>query len=349
MAKLGGILRPHVKTHKSIDVMRKVLAGGNLKGITVSTLHEANYFFKNGVADILYAVSIAPNKLEQVHQLMASGCDLKIILDSLQAAQFVIQYGKVHAITFKVLIELDTDDHRSGVKPEGSELIDIAKVIDENEGAELLGVMTHAGESYACNTPESRLNIARQERDRSLHAAQQLKQAKLPCPVVSIGSTPTAFAIDELNGITEVRAGVYTFFDLVMAGIGVCKQDNIALSVLSSVIGYQHEKGWVITDSGWMSLSRDRGTSNQAIDYKYGVVCDAEGQPIKNLVVSNANQEHGIVSKHFPSDEPLPDLPIGSLLRILPNHACSTSSQYEHYYVVDGDQVIGQWQRTSGW
>ena len=88
--------------------------------------------------------------------------------------------------------------------------------------------------------------------------ADALKDAGLPCPIVSTGSTPTAFSATDTTGITEIRAGVYLFFDLCQAGIGVCGLDDIALSVLTTVIGHQDDKGWAIVDAGWMALSQDR-------------------------------------------------------------------------------------------
>src|SRR2546427_10255749 len=86
--------------------------------------------------------------------------------------------------------------------------------------------------------------------------------------LVSVGSTPTALAASRLDGVTEVRAGVYVFFDLVMRNIGVCTAEDVALSVLATVIGHQADKGWAIVDAGWMAMSRDRGTARQKQDRK---------------------------------------------------------------------------------
>lgn len=90
--------------------------------------------------------------------------------------------------------------------------------------------------------------------------------------------------------MTEVRAGVFTTFDLVMKNVGVCALDDIALSVVSTVIGHNREKGWVFIDAGWMALSRDRGTASQAKDYGYGLVCDLYGSPYNDLCVTTTNQ-----------------------------------------------------------
>jgi len=218
-------------------------------------------------------------------------------------------------------------------------------------GAQLVGVMTHAGSSYALNTPEALAAMAEQERAGCVRAAERLRAQGHACPVVSVGSTPTALSAALLQGVTEVRAGVYVFFDLVMAGTGVCSKDDIALSVLCTVIGHRPETGWLITDAGWMAMSRDRGTRTQALDYGYGLVCDAHGRPIDGLVFNDANQEHGVL--HWQGD-PGADLverfPIGSLLRIVPNHACATGAQHEGYRVLDAHRRVREaWPRFSGW
>ena len=347
---LGGVLRPHVKTCKSIDVLNEIVAGGNTRGITVSTLGEADYFLKNGITDITYAVGIAPNKFGPVADLSARGADLRIILDSCEMAERLATYAALKGYHYRVLIELDTDGHRSGVDPRGDELLRIGRCLHESAKIELVGVLTHAGESYACRSQEALVAMARQERDRSVAAAERLRADGLPCPVVSIGSTPTALAVDDLAGITEVRPGVYVFFDLVMAGLGVCSLDDIAVSVLASVTGFQADRDWAIIDAGWMAMSRDRGTQSQEIDYGYGLIADRHGAPIADLVIGDANQEHGIVRSRQGATSPLSVMNLGDLVRVLPNHACATAAQFDHYVVVAADgTVCGRWDRTGGW
>ncbi len=347
---LGSTLRPHVKTHKCAEIAKRVLAEPGTSGITVSTLQEAEYFFEHGVRDILYAVGIAPNKLARVAALMDRGCDLSIVLDDPVMARHVAKTGVQEGRCYRVMIELDTDGHRSGVDPAGESLLEIGHILQASAGAELLGVMAHAGESYFCESREALLAMARQERDRSVAAAERLRAAGVPCPIVSIGSTPTALAAEELTGVAEVRAGVYVFFDLVMAGIGVCAHDDVAVSVLTSVIGHQRDKGRVITDAGWMAMSRDRGTARQGTDYGYGLVRQSDGSALDMMIVADANQEHGIV-KTMDEGQPLPyeDLPLGTLLRILPNHACATASEFDRYFVIEQERVVAEWERTRGW
>jgi len=342
-------LRPHLKTAKSVDVARRLLPGGDGPA-TVSTLAEAEMFSAAGVRDILYAVGIAPQKLPRVVVLRASGCDLSVILDNVVQAEEVAKASREARDPVPVLIEIDSDGHRGGLRPDDPLLINIGRILHEG-GAELRGVMTHAGESYTVVGNEAHAKFAEIERAAAVDAAKALRAANLPCPVVSVGSTPTAHAARDLTGVTELRAGVYVFFDLVMAGIGVCQQDDIALSVLTTVIGHQHDRGWILVDAGWMAMSRDKGTAAQTVNQGYGVVCDEEGNILPDLILSSANQEHGIITRRSGATTPMPDLPVGTRLRILPNHACATAAQHSHFTVIPADpgSALIEWPRFGGW
>lgn len=348
MQRLGVTFRPHVKTNKCIDVARRMMATPE-GPITVSTLLEADYFAAHGVKDILYAVCIAPNKLGHVMALQDKGVQMTLILDSMAAARFVAERAGAEKRRFNVLIEIDSDGHRSGLKPDAAELLEIARFLSA-AGMPVKGVLTHAGSSYDAPTPEAICAMAEQERAAVVHAAERLRGAGMACPVVSVGSTPTALFAAHLDGVTEVRAGVFVFFDLVMAGLQVCALDDIALSVLSTVIGHQHEKGWTILDAGWMAMSRDRGTAKQAVDQGYGLVCGLDGQPLDDFILVGANQEHGIMAPRSGAVGGARHLPVGTQVRILPNHACSTAAQYGHYKVLSSShEVTASWPRFSGW
>jgi D-serine deaminase-like pyridoxal phosphate-dependent protein len=347
--RLGVTLRPHLKTSKSVDAARRVMSSP-AGPATVSTLREAEQFAAAGVRDILYAVGIAPSKLPQVLALRAAGVDLTVVLDSVEQAHAVAQASRNAGTRIPALIEIDCDGHRSGVLPtDRQRLIDIGRALEA--GAQLRGVMTHAGGSYAARGAEALRQCAEAERRSVVDAATILREAGLPCPVVSVGSTPTAHHAADLTGVTEVRAGVFVFFDLVMAGIGVCRVDDLALSVLATVIGHQRDKGWILIDAGWMALSQDRGTRKQEVDQGYGLVCNIAGEPYADVIVGDANQEHGIITLRPGSDGTLPDLAIGDRVRILPNHACATGAQHPVYHVIRGasGRVEAEWPRFGGW
>jgi D-serine deaminase-like pyridoxal phosphate-dependent protein len=345
---LGPTLRPHVKTSKSLPVVQEQLTAG-ARGITVSTLKEAEEFFDAGIRDILYAVCISPAKLDAVLQLRRRGCDLKVITDSEAAAREIVAHGRANAHAYEVWIEIDVDGHRSGIAPDDDALIAVASILHEGT-MQLGGVMAHAGSSYDCATPQALVAVAEQERAGTVAAAERLRAAGFACPVVSIGSTPTALSAQSLSGVTEVRAGVYVFFDLVMHNVGVCRPEELALSVLTTVIGHQKAKGWAIVDAGWMAMSRDRGSARQQCDFGYGMVCDEQGHPIDGYLMSGANQEHGIVSLAGGVD---PDIesrfPVGTRIRLLPNHACATAAQHPQYQVIEPDGSIRTWSRFYGW
>lgn len=359
--RLGVPLRPHVKTCKSDRVARRIL-GGAPGPITVSTLKEAAEFAAHGYTDILYAVGIVPSKLPQVIALRRSGVALALVLDDVGVARAVAQAAEAAGVTLRVLLEIDCDGHRSGLGPDSAALLEVAEAL-RSPHVVVDGVMTHAGESYACRSEAALRAMAEQERSAAVLAATRLRAAGHPAGTVSVGSTPTALFAEDLAGVTEVRAGVFVFFDLVMAGIGVCRTDELALSVLTTVIGHQRDKGWAIVDAGWMAMSRDRGTASQPIDQGYGLVCDADGTVLPDLLLRSANQEHGIVGRRDGAVGPLPELPVGTLLRILPNHACATAAQFDGYHVVgEGDdggkagdgalesgETDGWWPRFRGW
>ncbi|SOE94821.1 D-serine deaminase, pyridoxal phosphate-dependent [Burkholderia sp. D7] len=352
MDTLGVAFRPHVKTSKCVQVAQAQRDAG-ARGITVSTLKEAEQFFVAGFSDILYAVGMVASKLPRALALRRAGCDLKLVVDNLEAALAVAEFGRDHRETFEVWIEIDTDGHRSGVQPDEARLIDIGRALhgdDTHHGARLGGVMTHAGSSYDLNTPDALATLAEQERAGCVHAAERLRDAGLPCDVVSVGSTPTALAAQHLEGVTEVRAGVYVFFDLVMCNVGVCTTADLALSVLTTVIGHQVDKGWAILDAGWMAMSRDRGTSKQTHDYGYGQPCTLDGAPLDGYVLMGANQEHGILANvDHPDRDIAGHLPVGTRLLILPNHACATGAQFPAYHARSNDGEVAVWDRFYGW
>ena len=335
-----------MKTAKSIDVVRRALRD-TPGGITVSTLKEAEYFFAHGVRDIVYAVGIAPAKFAHVFSLIRNGAQLKVIADNLDTVLQLAQAASNANVRVPVLIvPLSTVIVRA-CTPIRSCCSTWGKALTSTSGVTLAGVLTHAGDSYSSRGAEALTRFAERERAGAVGAAQRLRAAGYEVPIVSVGSTPTGTFTRDLSGVTEVRVGVYMFQDLVMAGIGVCGIDDIAVSVLVSVIGHQSERGWIITDGGWTSLSRDRGTATHSVDQGYGLVCDAAGRALaEDIIVQSTNQEHGILARCDGGPIDPRRFPVGTLLRVLPNHACATASQHTCYHVVDGaaPHVLDRWQ-----
>lgn len=349
VASLGIGFRPHIKTAKSAEIAL-LLTGGAPGPITVSTLAEARAAAEAGFRDILYAAALTPNKIDTVLAMRGDGVDLTVIVDSVAAAEMIAAASRAHGTSIPTLIEIDSDGARAGIRPD-DEITILAIAAALAEGAEMAGVMTHCGASYRSRSEADALAWAERERDAAVAAADLLRTAGHGPRIVSVGSTPTVLAAQDMTGITEARAGVFLFHDLVIAGTAACTVDDIALSVLASVSGIQADRGRYLVDAGWMALSRDRGTSAQAVDHGYGLVCDAGGRPYGDLIVTEANQEHGVLALRPGSDGPLPELAIGDLVRILPNHACATAAPHDLYHRVTGasDDVTGTWRRFGGW
>src|SRR5204862_161800 len=143
---------------------------------------------------------IAPIKFEHIAGLRNKGADMKIILDSREQARAAASAGQKLGVTFPVLIEIDSDNHRAGEAPDDSLLIEIGRILHQEEGTELKGVLTHAGASYECKSTTEIRKVAARERDALVACAARLKAAGLPCPIISVGSTPTAWFSEDYSG-----------------------------------------------------------------------------------------------------------------------------------------------------
>jgi D-serine deaminase-like pyridoxal phosphate-dependent protein len=340
VARHGVALRPHMKTAKSVDVARLALRG-QAGGITVSTLAEAEYFVGHGIFDILYAVGITPQKLAEVAKLNAAGADVAVITDDMDVAAVIAD----SPTRIRTLIEIDTGEARGGLAPNDPLLLAMASRLGPN----LAGVMTHAGHSYGGRSLAAMQEFAEAERAGITHAAERLRSAGHDVPIVSMGSTPTAMHAVRLDGVTEVRAGVYMFGDLFQMEIGSHGLNDIALTVLTSVIGRRPAQQRLLIDAGGLALSKDRSTQDGPADYGFGLVLNLAGEPeYGGSVVRRAYQEHGLID--WDPQAPFQNLPIGTKLRVAPNHTCMTAAAHDRYHVVDGtDDVVAIWTRVNGW
>jgi len=346
--QLGVSLRPHLKTAKSAMVAE--LAVGKTGAITVSTLAEAEYFARAGFRDILYAVPMAPQKLDQVAKLIKSGVDLKIITDHPAVAQAAAEAGQRLGVTFRVMIKIDSGLGRAGLAPDSDLLLPLAKALSQ-PGVELVGVLTHAGHSYGANSVAEIERIAEEERVAVVTAATRLRAAGFACPTVSVGSTPTALFAKDLTGVTEMRPGNFVFFDLFQAGLGTCGLQDIAVSVLATVVSHHPARNHVLIDAGGLALSKDTGANKNVPGTGYGRVCRPEAAlPLDGMNIHDVHQEHGLLGGPEAPPVDFAAYPPGSRLRVLPNHSCMTGAMYDRYYVTDGGhEIVAEWDRVNGW
>lgn len=317
--------RPHMKTAKCLEVAA-MATKGQAGGITVSTLAEAEAFAAAGYRDQLYSMAIVPAKLDRVAAIAG---DVKIVTDDLDAARAVA----AHPRKFRVLIEIDSGAHRMGLLPDDPKLLAVAAAL----GGKLAGVMTHGGHSYAARDHAAAAAVAEQERAAAVAAAERLRAAGHAIDIVSVGSSPSALNAGNLAGVSEVRAGVYMFQDLMQVAIGAATQDDIAASVLASVVKVKDD--CVLIDAGALALSADKGFG----DCGLGRAALLDGTPTDGIV-QRVWQEHGMVAPAPPG------LRVGDRLRILPVHTCHSCAGHARYLLVDGSEAIsGSWERIGGW
>ncbi|PWS35403.1 alanine racemase [Falsiroseomonas bella] len=336
----GVILRPHMKTAKNAQVADMAAPG---KGpITVSTLAEARYFADHGFRDQIYAVGIVPAKLDAVAALNAAGNAVKVITDDLDTARAIA----AHPGPIEALIEVDVGEARAGVAPESDDLLAIGAAL----GLRLAGVASHSGHSYAGRSVAEMEAIAEIERAGVVRAAERLRAAGHAVRIVSAGASPTALYAKHLEGVTEMRAGVYMLGDLFQAQIGTHPLEDIAVSVLASVIGRYPARGTVLLDAGALALSKDRSTQNAPRDWQFGRVLDLEGKPLPGeAMVVRVHQEHGEVRAAGDAPLPFDRLPVGARLRVVPNHACLTAAAHDRYHVLRGGRIVAEWLRCNYW
>ena len=343
-------LRVHMKTAKSIDVYQLATNDG-FKGITVSTLAEAAYFAGHGIDDILYAVGIVPGKLRHVQQLVAQGCDLKVITDTKSIISELNAVAKQLDFNVKLLIEIDCGGARGGVLADSCDLLEIAKLINSATNIEYYGLMTHAGHSYHSKSISEIIEIAEQERLAVIQAARRLKnELGLHSNILSTGSTPTATYAKSFEGLTEVRPGVYMFCDIDQYFIGSCGLEDIAISVLTTVIGHNKKANRILIDAGGLALSKDISASEFSSATGYGWITDHKGNHIQDAYVESVHQEHGLIKFTGIKDIPFDNFPVGSHLRILPIHACMTVAAFKQYQVHDNNNnLLDNWSRVNHW
>ncbi|MEX2654571.1 MAG: alanine racemase [Acidimicrobiia bacterium] len=335
-AELGVDLRPHAKTVKSPELLGSVVAAG-ASGLTVSTLAELRTLAAVST-DIMYAVPVAAGKSPALLEALGDApIRLTVVVDSVSGLLGVPSDPRVD-----VAIEIDCDGHRGGVRPDDPRVYSLADQIVEHH--RLRGVMTHGGGSYLVGASEVPM-LATAERDAVVGVAAGLRDRGHDVDLVSVGSTPTFFGVDHLRGASEARPGVYLFGDLSMVSLGVMRPTELALSTLATVVGVVDRGHRALIDAGWSALSQDRGVPALKGMTGLGSVTTA-GLADSELIVSEANQEHGFVTMRTGGPT---GLEVGERVRVWPNHACATAEMHSRLALVRGEEVIGRAERPRGW
>lgn len=346
-AALGVALRPHIKTHKCLEIGRRQVQHG-ARGITVSTFYEAQHFAAAGFTDITWALPL-PLVYTAPVLSMPAGVTLRVVVDSDEAARYLENAARVHGTRQHVWLKVDCGYHRAGVDPTHPLAESLVERLTQSDSLIFDGILSHSGYAYSAHSRAEILSYAERERSTMVEFAQRMRQRGYTIPCVSIGSTPAMSVVEKLDGVQEIRPGNYVFYDLTQAMIGSCTVADCALTVLASVISHQPGASHVVTDAGALALSKDPGPTHLGREMAMGGIFDDYGQRRLHPTVAlgSLSQEHGKVVAKNPTDLE-GSFEVGDRIRILEYHSCLTAANFDRYWVVKDDQVVEEWPILRG-
>lgn len=325
---LGISLRPHIKTHKCVELARRQVQHGAL-GLTVSTLDEAEVFADAGFEHLLWAFPIDPGHIPRARRI-AERTGLGVVVDDLDTARALRHTGLVG------WLKVDCGYHRAGVDPASPYALEVARAL-AGSGTTFGGIVSHSGHAYKTHNRTEAAAVAEAERSVMTAFADRLRHEGLEVPSVSIGSTPAMMALERGDGITEGRPGNYVFFDRTMVAIGVCEPRDVGVTVLASIVSHQPGSSQFIVDAGALALSKDVGPTHLGLAPAMGQIQDHP-----ELTLASLSQEHGIVRAKSPGDIE-GRFKVGETVEIVPNHSCLTVAQFDRYHVLEGGRETATW------
>jgi D-serine deaminase-like pyridoxal phosphate-dependent protein len=316
-------VRPHVKTHKCIEIGRLQVEAGAV-GITAGNVGEAEVFAAAGFDDIFLAYPVWPSgtKAERIRRL-AETARLRVGVDNIAAIEALARAMGDDPDRLQVVVEIDCGARRSGAPPAVAG--DLARAARQR-GLVPAGIYTYPGHGSA--GPDSRERAARDQEAALTSALRSFADCGVTAAVVSAGSTPTV-AFSTGSPITEIRPGEYVFCDLDNTRLGACEEDDIALFVAATVVS-DWVPDQVILDVGTKALGRE-GNPEKG----YGGVAGSKA------VLAKLNEYHGFLA--LPAGEARPS--VGTVLPVVPNHVCPVVASFEELVVTDSDgTTLQRWE-----
>ena len=310
--------RPHIKTHKSRAIARIQLDSG-ARGLTVATMREAEVM-STLTEDILLAYPpVGRSKLDRLMRL-PEHVDIKVGLDSVEVMLALAAAAAAFGREVGVLVEQDMGMGRVGLSSRDA-VVELARRVSETEGVRFRGVMFYPGHVWMA--VEEQENHVRMVSDQVLDLLNGLAQEGLESEIVSGGSTPTLWRSDEIEGLTEVRSGSCIFYDREGIDIGVAGQQDVAYTVLATVVSTA-VAGQAVVDAGSKALAKESRGSGDG----FGVLMDHP-----EVRVTGLSEEHGVLD--LTGSDWIPN--IGDRVRIIPNHVCVSVNLQDHLIGVEGD------------
>ncbi|MGB0861597.1 MAG: alanine racemase [Saprospiraceae bacterium] len=332
--KANVTLRPHFKTHQSLEIGQWFIQKG-IKKATVSSLTMAKYFADGGWNDITVAFPVNILEINAINEL-ADKIKLNLLVLSVDTLIFLEKHLKN---SVNVFIKLDTGYHRTGVAFNDFEKLN--KLISNIEKASKLhfkGFLHHAGHSYNARSKEEIAKVHEESLANMRETFDKYKE-RFPNLESSIGDTPTCSVMNKFGCATEIRPGNFVFYDLMMIQIGACDYDQIAVAVACPVVAKHPERNEIMVYGGGVHFSKEVIETNNG--KYYGIVVKSEGklgwsEPIEGVILKKISQEHGTIEapKAF-----IDNINVGDIIKILPVHSCMTADLLKGYLTTDGDEI----------
>lgn len=323
-ARANGVaLRPHAKTHKTIEIARLQIAAGAV-GLTVAKTSEAEVYADSGFADVFVAYPVVGADKGRRLLALADRLRMAVGVDSVEGAATLAGVFAGAGRTLDVRLKVDVGLHRVGVPP--ADAARLAQRITDLPGLRLRGIFTHGGHAYGSEDEAGVVAVARDEGQTMAEVAATLRALGLELDTVSVGSTPTARGAMVVAGVTECRPGNYVFHDFSQLSLGTCGLEDCALTVLATVVSVP-EAGRAVVDAGSKTLSSDPLHPRVG---GHGLVLGTGSR------LARLSEEHGVIVV-----EPGDHFQVGDRIRILPNHACVVSNLHDRLTTVRGEEVVG--------
>lgn len=329
LAALAGVqLRPHIKTHKMPEIAAMQLAAG-AHGITAAKLGEAETFAAAGIQDIFIAYPLVGQLKARRAARLAQNCHLIVGAESSIGIAQLSDAAREAGVTLFIRIEIDTGLKRTGVPPAQAEAL--CRQVMAAPDVELDGLFTFRGTSFPGASTSDPQVLGEHEGKIMVVLAEQLRASGIPLQTVSVGSTPTTPSAALVPGVTEVRPGTYVFFDRMTTHAGTSTAEEIALSILATVIS-RPASDIAIIDAGSKTFCGDIIPANVGLQ-GYGITTDG-----RSGIVERMSEEHGIV-RLTPGCNPQ----IGEKMLFFPNHVCTTVNLSDEVVLVQKGLVKAIW------
>ena len=344
---VGLPLRVHLKTSKSVPVI-DLLRARAVSRFAVSTVAEARAAHSAGAVDILYTTPLTPEKAVALAELNAGGARIAGVIEDRDMTLAVAAALASHDLSVPVFIEVDLDGVRGGIPVPSADFDTLVETAVANPSLRVAGAMSYSGRTYDAAGPDERERIAAFHDQGLLAVGRRLAELGVSDPVLSTGGSPGVLSTRIAKGATELRPGVFTFWDMAQVLRGVCTVDQLAIGVLATVLSVRPEKGTALIDAGSVALSLDKAGGDEG--WRHGRLLASNGVLFPSLRAAKLSQEHGVIDSRTGDRSEIMALKPGQKVIVLPAHACLTASQYTEYRVLRHGVLSGEvWQRFNGW